>query len=505
MALAKVAGRFALDTLTRALRALLYFLIGATLMLVIFGVRYLNDRPDLKIWHTAELDAEYTLKSGVSSFQDYLALEERLFAQLDSEVYARIAPEDRRQLNRYHRASLADPKQWERNWNRSFELKTERAKLGVLLIHGMSDSPYSLRALGERVHREGAWVVGLRVPGHGTAPSGLLDVEWQDMAGAVELAMHHLKSQAGDAPLYIVGYSNGGALAVQYTLKGLSEPTLPAVDGLVLLSPEIGITRLAALAVWQERLGHLMGLEKLAWNAVQPEYDAFKYGSFALNAGVQAHLLTQEIQHRITRLSTDETLKRMPPMLAFQSVVDATVSAPALVANLYDRLPEARHELVLYDINRFSEMGPILTTNPSDWINSLLRGRRLGYRLTLITNENENSERVVARTRLPGNAHYTECPLNASWPDSVYSLSHVAPPFRFDDPLYGGLQQKGPYRLQLGNIALRGERGVLQIAEADLLRLRWNPFYDYQEAAILRFLDLRAQSEQTCKELDHAG
>ncbi len=503
MALVNLAGRFALSTLKRGLRALMYFLIGAMLMVVIFGVRYLDNRPDLKVWHTAKLDAEYTRKSGLESFQDYLALEERLFAQLDSEVYARIEPEDRRAINRYHRGSFADPNQWDTNWNRSFEFKADNPKIGVLLLHGMSDSPYSLRAIGERLSREDAWVIGLRVPGHGTAPSGLVDVTWQDMAGAVELAMQHLKTQANGAPLYIIGYSNGGALAVQYALKGLSETTLPAVDGLVLLSPEIGITRLAALAVWQERLGHLIGLEKLAWNAIQPEYDAFKYGSFALNAGVQAHLLTQEIQNRITRLSTDEALDKMPPMLAFQSVVDATVTAPALVANLYERMPKARHELVLYDINRFSEMEPILATDPSDWISTLLRDRQLDYRLTLITNENDASERVVARLRAPGSREYTECPLNASWPDSVYSLSHVAPPFRFDDPLYGGKEFKGPYRLQLGNIALRGERGVLQISEADLLRLRWNPFYDYQEAAILRFLGLRAASEATCKEIEH--
>ena len=52
-------------------------------------------------------------------------------------------------------------------------------------MHGMSDSPYSLRALGQRFHREGYHVVGLRLPGHGTVPSGLLKTTWKDMAAAV--------------------------------------------------------------------------------------------------------------------------------------------------------------------------------------------------------------------------------------------------------------------------------------------------------------------------------
>ena len=41
--------------------------------------------------------------------------------------------------------------------------------------------------------------------------------------------------------------------------------------------------------------------------------------------------------------------------------------------------------------------------------------------------------------------------------------------------------------LRLGNVALRGERGVLQISPSDQLRLRWNPFYSYLEKRVLGF------------------
>ena len=91
-----------------------------------------------------------------------------------------------------------------------------------------------------------------------------------------------------------VGYSNGAALGVNYALSSLEDASLPAIKGLVLISPAIGITKLAALAVWQERLGHLLGLEKLAWNSILPEYDPYQYRSFALNAGKQTHFLTRE-------------------------------------------------------------------------------------------------------------------------------------------------------------------------------------------------------------------
>ena len=70
--------------------------------------------------------------------------------------------------------------------HRTYELSGPEPVAVVLLLHGMSDSPYSLRHLGERLSASGMRVLGLRVPGHGTAPSGLVHVQWQDMAAAVK-------------------------------------------------------------------------------------------------------------------------------------------------------------------------------------------------------------------------------------------------------------------------------------------------------------------------------
>ena len=44
--------------------------------------------------------------------------------------------------------------------------------------------------------------------------------------------------------------------------------------------------------------------------------------------------------------------------------------------------------------------------------------------------------------------------------------------------------------IQLGGIALRGERGVLQMGALDILRLRWNPFDSYLERRVIEFLKL---------------
>jgi alpha-beta hydrolase superfamily lysophospholipase len=488
----------------RFVRFVLSSLFGALVVIVVLGIYQLNNRPDLSVWHSQVLDEEFRADSDVESFAQYLALEDRLFAQLDQLVYAKLAPEDRGAINRYDRGSMSDPQGWPHNWNRSFVLPADKPAMGALLLHGMSDSPYSMRSIGETLHQHGAYVIGMRMPGHGQAPSGLVDVHWEDMAAAVRLGIGELANQVPGGPLVIVGYSNGGALAVEYALATLDNPELPTLAGLVLLSPEIGISKLARLAYWQERIGRLLGLEKLRWQALLPEYDPWKYNSFALNAVKQAYRITHAIQRGIDRQAAAGNLARMPPILAFQSVVDTTVTAAALVDNLFARLPArsglagAGHELVAFDINRYAAIEPLMNGNPSGWISSMLDDRQLPYAFTLLSNYADASESVIAYTRVPGAATLDECATGMVWPRDVYSLSHVALPFSPDDPQYGNNPDIPSPGIKLGTVALRGEKNVLQVSSTDMLRLRFNPFYAYFQQRMLAFLKLADSAGGAC-------
>ena len=471
-------------------KALLYGISGGLVVLIIIFILFLESRPELKVWHQIELDAEFTAESPVQNFEDYLELEKQLFVQLDERVFTRIPTEDRNLINRYHRGSLSDPGRWSPNGNRTFELSTDAPKAGVLLLHGMSDSPYSLRSLGLRLHSAGAWVIGLRLPGHGTVPSGLLQMKWEDMAAAVQLAMRHLSTKVGDRPIYIVGYSNGGALAVHYVLSGMEDSTLPKISGMVLISPSIGVTPIAALAKWQAKLGRFLGLKKLEWNSILPEYDPFKYNSFAVNAGEQVYRITNKIRSRIKSLGSTGKLNRFPPVLAFQSIVDATVSTHAVVDGLFAKLPVGGHELVLFDINRLSEVEHILIEDPKSSFEAKFKDPKLPFAISLVTNASEDSRDIVVLQKKPGDSKIARKPLDMKWPVNIYSLSHVALPFPMDDPLYGMIDSNDNSKIQLGNVDLRGERGVLQISATDMIRLRWNPFYPYMERRLLEFLRL---------------
>ena len=147
-----------------------------------------------------------------------------------------------------------------------------------MLLHGLSDSPYSLRSMAGLLYEQGLSVLTMRLPGHGTAPSGLLRSDHLDWMAAVRLGMRHLAGERDEGqPLFIIGYSTGAALALEYATARLLGEDLPPAHGLILLSPAIGVSPLVAFAVWQSRLAALPGLHTLAWTEILPEYDPYKY------------------------------------------------------------------------------------------------------------------------------------------------------------------------------------------------------------------------------------
>jgi hypothetical protein len=477
--------------------------LGALLAGIGLYIYLLEQRPDLEPWHLADLDQEF--KAGDVhegfDFDAYLALEDRLFEELRSEVYEQIPLSERRRFQRFASGSLADPLSARQNWNRSFSMPRQTPRGGALLLHGLSDSPYSMRALAELLHDEGFWTIGLRVPGHGTAPVGLVDATWKDFTAATRIAARALRARIGpDAPLYLIGYSNGAALAVEYSLAVLEDDALPRPDGLILLSPAIGVARIAALAVWQARLGDLMGLDKLAWQDIQPEYDPYKYNSFAVNAGDQIYRLTAAIAERLTALDPGTGIEGFPPVLAFLSAVDATVPPQTLIDRLFSHLAPAGHALVLFDINRQADAEPLLVSDPGPLTSRLLADPGLSFDLTLLTNASPKSSELVAIHKTAGETETRRESLDLRWPDGVISLAHVALPFPPDDPLYGAEADPDAPGLHLGRIEIQGERGLLLVPPGQLMRLRHNPFFDYLSQRVLEFTGLTRSNDRPSHE-----
>jgi pimeloyl-ACP methyl ester carboxylesterase len=445
----------------------------------------------LEPWHRARLTEEFKagMTDEVHSFSEYLQLEDRLFEQLEKEVYDETGTGTQYDINRYSAGSLSDPQHHTPNWNHSFELEAAAPRGGVLLLHGMSDSPYSLRALGENLNQRGYWVIGLRLPGNGTAPSGLKTIRWQDMAAAVHLAMKHMSARMEGKPIHIVGYSTGASLALDFTLNVLDGHDSPMPASLVLISPAIGLHPTAGLAGFTNMLAHLPGLGSLSWLSILSEFDPYKYNSFATNAGTQVYRLTRSVSNRMAAKTQFGPIGNFPPVLVFKSQIDATVSVNAVIDRLLKLLGPDGHELVLFDINQLAARTPLIVSDHQPLSDRLMADDSLPFTVTLVTNENPESRTVVARSKKPFSNQVSITPLELEWPPGYISLSHIALPFPQDDPLYGMHDPHDPQHIFLGQQPIQGEKGLLALPTDWLLRVRHNPFYRYLEIRTVDWME----------------
>ena len=437
--------------------------------------------PALEPWHVfvpKDLHAEQIDRL---DWNGYLAAEARVFAAVRSEVTDRLEEKDRRPDDRYFEGSPVYPGRFAQDWNRSYVLEPAGAPVGaVVLLHGLTDSPYSLRHIARR-YRDLGWVaIGLRTPAHGTVPGALTETAWEDWLAATRLAIREARRRVGpDAPLHLVGFSAGGAFALKYALDAIEDPRLTRPDRLVLISPMIGIHAFARFAGLAALPALLPAFAKAAWLGVVPEFNPFKYNSFPVNAARQAHLLTVALQDQIQRLARQGRLKDLAPVLTFQSSMDFTVSTRAVISALYAYLPDNASELVLFDLNRNTKLGPLLRGVFAPAAERLVPDAPRPWRLTVIANTADDAE-AKERTTPAGETQERVRRLGIAYPRDVYSLSHVALPFPPNDALYGSQPDPAEdFGVNFGTLAARGEVGVLVVSQDSLARISWNPFFSY--------------------------
>ncbi|KTC86758.1 alpha/beta hydrolase [Legionella brunensis] len=451
---------------------------------VLLGIRIYDSQrgPSLELWHTYVPKEMHAKEIDQLSWEQYIKAENAIFTAVRTEVTQKLDVKEQVLFNRYFAGSSIYPDKLSHNWNRSYILEPRGEPLGaVVLLHGLTDSPYSLRHIARRYVDHGYVAIAIRLPAHGTVPAALTNVEWEDWLAATRLAIKEARKRIGlSRPLHLIGFSNGGALALKYALDAIENNQLTRVDKIVLISPMVGITRFARFAGFAGLPAILPPFAKAAWLSILPEFNPFKYNSFPVNGARQSYRLTTALQQQITYLATENRLASLPPVLTFQSVVDFTVSTRAIISAFYAQLPANGSELVLFDINRAAKFGLLLRPAANTAVTQLLNKPPRLFRTTIITNISDNSNEVAERVTEANAVNENLRPLALSYPSDVYSLSHVALPFPINDGLYG--LQPDPtedYGIQLGATATRGERNVLIVSLDAILRIASNPFFPY--------------------------
>ncbi len=94
------------------------------------------------------------------------------------------------------------------------DILIERGEAGVILLHGFTGSPLSLREFANILAEKDYTVYCPLLPGHGTTPEDLNKVKWVDWVNAVEEAIKKMR-ELEISNLFIGGISLGGTLTLR--------------------------------------------------------------------------------------------------------------------------------------------------------------------------------------------------------------------------------------------------------------------------------------------------
>lgn len=172
------------------------------------------------------------------------------------------------------------------------------ATVGVLLCHGFTGSPASLRPLANHLAQSGLRVELPRLPGHGTHWRELQLTQWQDWYAAVEARLLQLNQEC--SRVFVVGLSMGGALALRLAQE-------QDVAGLVLVNPAI------ASHDWRMRLlpvlKHLVPTTSaLGDDIARPDVTEHGYPRTPLRAAHSMMQLWQTVRAELAHVECDVLL-----------------------------------------------------------------------------------------------------------------------------------------------------------------------------------------------------
>ncbi|MHB1432172.1 MAG: alpha/beta hydrolase [Streptosporangiaceae bacterium] len=199
---------------------------------------------------------------------------------------------------------------------------------GVLLCHGFTGCPQSLRPWAEYLAGAGLTVSLPRLPGHGTSWQELARTRWEDWYAEIERAYDELRADTEE--IFVTGLSMGACLALR-----LAELRGSDVSGLILVNPS------------------LTADTKLFWLA--PVLKLFVPSLKAIGSDIKKEGVT-ELAYERTPVRAASTLPALwqltnrnlgqvtAPVLVYRSAVDHVVG-PASLEILRRELPESQLEV----------------------------------------------------------------------------------------------------------------------------------------------------------------
>ena len=222
------------------------------------------------------------------------------------------------------------PTGWLQDWAAAGSGKN--AHVGVLLVHGFTGSPASMRPWGEFLHSKGYTVRVPLLPGHGTRPENLNKVKWQEWPAKVEFELSELRKSCD--VIFLVGLSMGGG-----TVLNVAASHNEILAGVILVNPMIHVKGVPVeLAFFLSRLQKMR--TSVGDDIKRPGITEWGYDALPTR-GVYQLLKMLRITRRNLRNITI-------PVQLFHSVEDHTlpVTNTEIILNEIGSLNKSRIELV---------------------------------------------------------------------------------------------------------------------------------------------------------------
>jgi carboxylesterase len=163
--------------------------------------------------------------------------------------------------------------------------------VGILMLHGFTGNPVSLRPLAEALAHRGFAVHLPRLPGHGTRWQDLQRTTWHDWVREAVAAFEHVR--ATTRAQVLVGLSVGGTIALH-----LAQTRAAEVAGVVLINPSVFSTdrRLKALPLLKLVVPGLPGIGN---DICKPGGDEKPYATTPLKALASVLQLQRQVRERL--------------------------------------------------------------------------------------------------------------------------------------------------------------------------------------------------------------
>jgi carboxylesterase len=216
--------------------------------------------------------------------------------------------------------------------------------VGVLVCHGFTGSPGTVRPWAEHLAAAGYTVRAPRLPGHGTCWQDLARTGWRDWYAEAERAFCELDARCEQ--VFLAGISMGGCLALRLAqAKGGRDRGGGKIGGIIVVNPSLAPdTRLFWLA---PVLRHVVAsLPGVAGDIKKPGASEDGYDRIPVRAAATLPDMWRDTCSRLGEVTQ--------PLLVFRSAVDHVVGPPSMKVLLRARpdaevrpLPDSYHVATL--------------------------------------------------------------------------------------------------------------------------------------------------------------